>query len=59
MQRLPEHLKRPLIDTEKTKTVRRILKTKCFLRNNSKFRVPTQKGLELFLYKIIKQNNYK
>ncbi|MBE7712003.1 MAG: lipoyl synthase [Cyanobacteria bacterium SIG31] len=29
MQRLPEHLKRPLIDTEKTKTVRRILKTKC------------------------------
>ncbi len=29
MQRLPEHLKRPIIDTEKTKTVRRILKTKC------------------------------
>ncbi len=29
MQRLPEYLKRPIIDTEKTKTVRRILKTKC------------------------------
>ena len=29
MQRLPEHLKRPIIDTEKTKNVRRILKTKC------------------------------
>ena len=29
LQRLPEHLKRPIIDTEKTKTVRRILKTKC------------------------------
>lgn len=29
MPRLPEHLKRPIIDTEKTKTVRRILKTKC------------------------------
>ncbi|MCM1340005.1 MAG: lipoyl synthase [Muribaculaceae bacterium] len=29
MQRLPEHLKRPIIDTEKTKTVRRILRTKC------------------------------
>lgn len=29
MQRLPEHLKRPIIDTEKTKLVRRILKTKC------------------------------
>lgn len=29
MQRLPEYLKRPVIDTEKTKTVRRILKTKC------------------------------
>lgn len=29
MQRLPEHLKRPIIDTEKTRTVRRILKTKC------------------------------
>lgn len=28
-QRLPEHLKRPIIDTEKTKTVRNILKTKC------------------------------
>ena len=28
-QRLPEYLKRPIIDTEKTKTVRRILKTKC------------------------------
>ena len=29
MQRLPEYSKRPIIDTEKTKTVRRILKTKC------------------------------
>ena len=29
MQRLPDYLKRPIIDTEKTKTVRRILKTKC------------------------------
>lgn len=29
LQRLPEYLKRPIIDTEKTKTVRRILKTKC------------------------------
>ena len=29
MPRLPEYLKRPIIDTEKTKTVRRILKTKC------------------------------
>lgn len=29
MQRLPEYLKRPIIDTEKTNTVRRILKTKC------------------------------
>ena len=29
MQRLPEYLKRPIIDTEKTKTVRRILKNKC------------------------------
>ena len=29
MQRLPEYLKRPIIDTEKTKLVRRILKTKC------------------------------
>ncbi len=29
MQRLPEYLKRPIIDTEKTKFVRRILKTKC------------------------------
>ena len=29
MQRLPEYLKRPIIDTEKTKTVRRILRTKC------------------------------
>ena len=28
-RRLPEYLKRPIIDTEKTKTVRRILKTKC------------------------------
>ena len=29
MPRLPEYLKRPIIDTEKTKTVRRILKNKC------------------------------
>lgn len=29
MKRLPDYLKRPIIDTEKTKTVRRILKTKC------------------------------
>ncbi len=29
MPRLPEYLKRPIIDTEKTKTVRRILKAKC------------------------------
>lgn len=29
MPRLPKYLKRPIIDTEKTKTVRRILKTKC------------------------------
>ncbi len=29
MPRLPEYLKRPIIDTEKTKIVRRILKTKC------------------------------
>lgn len=29
MQRLPDYLKRPIIDTEKTKTVRKILKTKC------------------------------
>ena len=29
MQRLPEYLKRPIIDTDKTKTVRRILKNKC------------------------------
>lgn len=29
MPRLPEHLKRPIIDTEKTKTVRKILKAKC------------------------------
>lgn len=29
MTRLPEYLKRPIIDTETTKTVRRILKTKC------------------------------
>lgn len=28
-QRLPEFLKKPIIDTEKNKTVRRILKTKC------------------------------
>ena len=29
MKRLPDYLKRPIIDTEKTKTVRKILKTKC------------------------------
>lgn len=29
MPRLPEYLKRPIIDTEKTKNVRRILKTNC------------------------------
>lgn len=29
MQRLPEYLKRPIIDTEKTRTVRKILKDKC------------------------------
>ncbi len=29
MQRLPEYLKRPIIDTEKTKKVRHILKDKC------------------------------
>ena len=29
MQRLPEYLKRPVIDTEKTKIVRHILKNKC------------------------------
>ena len=29
MKRLPEYLKRPIIDTDKTKTVRKILKTKC------------------------------
>ncbi len=29
MTRLPEYLKRPIIDTEKTKTVRHILKNKC------------------------------
>lgn len=28
-RRLPEYLKRPIIDTDKTRTVRRILKTKC------------------------------
>ena len=28
-ERLPEYLKRPIIDTEKTRTVRRILKTNC------------------------------
>ncbi len=28
-ERLPQYLKRPLIDTEKTRTVRKILKTKC------------------------------
>lgn len=28
-RRLPEYLKRPLIDTDKTRTVRKILKTKC------------------------------
>lgn len=29
MQRLPEYLKRPIIDTEKTRLVRKILKTQC------------------------------
>ena len=29
MPRLPEYLKRPIIDTEKTKTIRKILKNKC------------------------------
>lgn len=29
MQRLPQYLKRPIIDTDKTRTVRRILKEKC------------------------------
>ena len=29
MQRLPDYLKRPLINTDKTKTVRKILKNKC------------------------------
>ena len=29
MTRLPDYLKRPIINTEKTKTVRRILKSKC------------------------------
>lgn len=29
MHRLPEYLRRPIIDTEKTKTVRHILKNKC------------------------------
>ena len=29
MRRLPDYLKRNIIDNEKTKTVRRILKTKC------------------------------
>ena len=29
MPRLPEYLKRPIIDTEKTKTVRHVLKNKC------------------------------
>lgn len=28
-QRLPEYLKRPIIDTDKTRTVRKILKTQC------------------------------
>ena len=28
-QRLPNYLKRPIIDTEKTRTIRKILKTKC------------------------------
>lgn len=28
-RRLPEYLKRPIIDTDKTRTVRKILKTKC------------------------------
>lgn len=29
MRRLPEHLKRPIIDTDKTKNIRKILKTNC------------------------------
>lgn len=29
MQRLPEYLRRPIIDTDKTKKVRKILKTRC------------------------------
>ena len=29
MKRLPDYLKRPILDTEKTKTVRRILREKC------------------------------
>src|SRR5574344_2003301 len=29
MQRLPDFLKRPIIDTDKTKSVRKILKAKC------------------------------
>lgn len=29
MKRLPEHLKRPIIDTDKTKNVRKILKSNC------------------------------
>ena len=29
MPRLPEYLKRPIIDTEKTRFVRKILKSKC------------------------------
>ena len=29
MQRLPDYLKRPIFDTDKTRTVRKILKTKC------------------------------
>ena len=28
-ERLPEYLKRPIIDTDKTKTVRKILKNNC------------------------------
>ena len=28
-RRLPDYLKRPIIDTDKTRTVRKILKTKC------------------------------
>lgn len=28
-KRLPEYLKRPIIDTETTRTVRRVLKTNC------------------------------